>query len=148
MSKSYVITQNNMASKKQMTLKILSFLILTDVFETFIQFCFKKSAISANLLEIHNFHDAAAFVWVVIHSPFLWVALFAAFCLFTIWSTILSKIDLSVAVPVASFSYIAVPLVSAVFLGEKISTIRWSGIFFILIGVILVSISTRHKERA
>ncbi len=135
-----------MNHKKQLTFKILSFLILTDVLETFVQFCFKKSAISVDLLEINNLTGAVAFIRAIIHSPFLWVALFSVFFLFVIWSTILSKIDLSVAVPVASFSYIAVPLVSAIFLGEKISGLRWSGIFFILAGVVLVSISAKQKE--
>jgi undecaprenyl phosphate-alpha-L-ara4N flippase subunit ArnE len=65
---------------------------------------------------------------------------------FIIWSTILSKIDLSVAVPIASFSYILVPLVSIIFLHEKISALRWLGIFFILAGVIFVSLSSREKE--
>jgi uncharacterized membrane protein len=49
-------------------------------------------------------------------------------------------------VPIASFSYILVPLVSIVFLGEKISLLRWSGIIFILLGVIFVSLSTADKE--
>jgi undecaprenyl phosphate-alpha-L-ara4N flippase subunit ArnE len=65
---------------------------------------------------------------------------------FIIWSTILSKIDLSVAVPVCSFSYVTIPLVSIIFLHEKISLLRWSGIFFILVGVIFVSLSSKEKE--
>jgi undecaprenyl phosphate-alpha-L-ara4N flippase subunit ArnE len=65
---------------------------------------------------------------------------------FIIWSTILSRIDLSAAVPIASFSYILVPLVSIVFLHEKISNLRWLGIFFIILGVIFVSLSSQEKE--
>ena len=137
-----------MPKKNQVTIKIISFLALTDVLETIIQFCFKKSAISVDFLEINGLASGGAFVWTIIHSPFLWIALFSAFCLFVIWSTLLSKIDLSVAVPVASFSYIAVPLVSAIFLGEKVSLLRWSGIGFILMGVVLVSISTKYKAAA
>ena len=101
-----------MPSKKQLTFKILIFLILTDVLETFVQFCFKKSAISVDFLEIHSALDAMSFIRAIIHSPFLWVALISVFCLFTVWSTILSKIDLSVAVPVCSFSYVFIPVVS------------------------------------
>lgn len=43
----------------------------------------------------------------------------------------LSKIDLSVAVPIASFSYILIPLSSALFLGESVSLFRWIGVIFI-----------------
>jgi len=137
-----------MAAKKHVTLKIFFFLILTDVLETFIQFCFKKSAVSADALEIRTVSDVLVFIKTVIFSPFLWVALVSVLCLFMLWSTILCKIDLSVAVPVASFSYIGVPIVSMLFLHEAISLTRWFGICLILAGVILVSISTRHQERA
>jgi len=66
--------------------------------------------------------------------------------MFIIWSTILSKIDLSIAVPIASFSYILVALVSILFLHETINLLRWMGIFLILTGVIFVSVSSRVKE--
>jgi drug/metabolite transporter (DMT)-like permease len=136
-----------MAAKKHVTFKILLFLILTDFLETFVQFCFKKSAAGADLLEINNLASGVTFLKTIIPSPFLWAGLFSVLCLFIIWSTLLSKIDLSVAVPVASFSYIGVPLVSMVFLQERISLVRWFGIFFILAGVILVSLSTRSQQK-
>lgn len=136
-----------MANKKHITLKIFIFLITTDLLETLAQFCFKKSAGSAILIP-GNLREMFTFIPRVAHSPFLWLGLFSVLALFIIWSAILSKIDLSVAVPVASFSYITVPLVSAIFLGERISGLRWSGIFFILLGVILVSLSARRKENS
>ncbi len=136
-----------MSSKKHITFKILLFLIFTDVLETFAQFCFKKSAMSGNLLGINTLSEGIVFIKTVIPSPFLWVGLFSVLCLFIIWSAILSKIDLSVAVPVASFSYVGIPVVSLIFLHEKISLLRWSGICFILAGVILVSMSSRQKAR-
>jgi len=136
-----------MPAKRHITLKILLFLILTDVLETFAQFCFKKSAMSADILGIGTLTDGIVFIKTVIPSAFLWVGLFSVLCLFIIWVTVLSKIDLSVAVPVASFSYIGIPIVSMIFLHEKISLLRWLGIFSILVGVILVSMSSRGKAR-
>ena len=135
-----------MTAKRRLTFKILLFLIFTDLLETFAQFCFKKGAMGANLLGIHNFTDALLFVKTLLPSPFLWLGLVAVLFIFITWVTILSKVDLSVAVPVASFSYITIPIVSSIFLHEHISQLRWLGIFCILIGVILVSASSRHKE--
>lgn len=135
-----------MAAKRKVTFKIFVFLISTDLLETFAQFCFKKSTTCQSFSGIVTIAQAYLFIKTVIFSPFLWLALFSVLLIFTIWSTILSKIDLSVAVPVASFSYILVPLTSSIFLHEKISSIRWFGIIFILIGVILVSMSTDHKK--
>lgn len=138
-----------MPAKRRLTLKILLFLVSTDILETFAQFCFKKSAACQDFSNIATFLQGLVFIKAVVLSPFLWMALVSVFLIFVIWSTILSKIDLSVAVPVASFSYILVPLVSSIFLHEKISYTRWMGIVFILIGVIFVSMSTSHKgERA
>lgn len=136
-----------MTAKRRLTFKVFLFLIFTDLLETLAQFCFKKSASGAGLLGINNPQDALLFIQAVIPSPLLWLGLLAVLVIFITWVTILSRVDLSVAVPVASFSYITVPLVSAVFLHEHISNLRWSGIFFILTGIILVSASSRHKER-
>lgn len=135
-------------SKKKLTLKILSLLILSDIIETITHFFFKKSTYSESNFAINNLSDIAFFFKAVFFSPYLWAGLLAVILTFIIWSTILSKIDLSVAVPVASFSYILVPIVSIIFLHEKISLLRWSGIIFIIIGVILVSLSSVEKEIA
>ena len=95
---------------------------------------------------LHRPQDVLHFVSVAAANPFLWFALICVFTFFCIWTTILSKVDLSVAVPVASFSYVAVPMVSIFFLKEHIPILRWVGIFFILLGVIFVSISSHRQE--
>ena len=132
--------------RKHLTLKIFLFLVFIDLLETFAQFCFKKSALSAAGFEIKAVNDIFHFASYMIPSPFLWLGLFSVLLIFTLWSTVLSKIDLSVAVPVCSFSYISVPLVSLFFFHEKISILRWTGILIILLGVVLVSISSKQKK--
>jgi len=135
-------------SKNKLTPKILLLLISTDILETVAQFCFKKSALSGSGIEIKSFSTLALFFKLNFFSLFLWSAFVAVFILFIIWSSVLSKIDLSIAVPIASFSYILVPLVSIVFLKEKVTWLRWGGIFFIILGVISVSFSSREKRDA
>jgi drug/metabolite transporter (DMT)-like permease len=134
--------------KHKLTPKIFLSLILADVLETFHQFCFKKSALLENDPNIAGIYDLLLFFNTVFSSPFFWVGLLSLILMFIIWSTILSKIDLSVAVPVASFSYILVALVSILFLHETITLLRWAGIFLILAGVIVVSMSSQGKESA
>jgi drug/metabolite transporter (DMT)-like permease len=132
--------------KRRLTLKIFLFLILSDLLETFHQFCFKKSAILEGDPDVRGFYDILIFFKGVFSSPILWMGLLSVLLAFIIWSTVLSKIDLSVAVPVASFSYIFVALTSILFLHETITLMRWLGIFFILAGVIFVSMSSTLKE--
>lgn len=131
--------------KKKVTLKILLLLITSDVLETAIHFFFKKSALAETEFSVVDLGSAIVFLKAVFSSPFLWAGLLTAATVFIIWSTILSKIDLSVAVPIASFSYILVPVVSVIFLHEQISALRWAGISFILMGVIFVSLSSKER---
>lgn len=59
---------------------------------------------------------------------------------FLIWLYILSKNDLSTAFPIASgMLYIGILMSSTLFLHEKLTTIRIAGVFFILLGTILIS---------
>lgn len=132
--------------KKKLTLKIFLFLILTDILETLTQYCFKRGALGGSGLEVSGLGALICFLKAVFSSPFLWAGLLSVLLTFIIWSTILSKIDLSVAVPIASFSYVLVPLVSIIALHEKIGILRWLGIFLILGGVIIVSLSSQEKE--
>lgn len=132
--------------KKKVTFKILLLLIASDILESAIHFFFKKSVLTQADFAVTNLAGAAAFFKLVFSSPFLWGGLAGVVIVFIIWSTVLAKIDLSVAVPVASFSYILVPIISIIFLDEKVTILRWAGIFLILAGIILVSLSS--KERA
>ncbi|MFA5005598.1 MAG: EamA family transporter [Candidatus Omnitrophota bacterium] len=131
--------------KKKVTLKILALLVFSDILETAIHFFFKKSVLSQSGFQVTGLASAVVFIKTAFASPFLWAGVLTVICVFVIWSTILSRIDLSVAVPIASFSYILVPLVSIIFLHEQISALRWLGIIFILFGVILVSLSSKER---
>ena len=131
--------------KKKVTFKILLLLIASDVLETAVHFFFKKSTLGFSQGQVTDLVTAADFLKLVFSSPFLWVGLLTVAAVFIIWSMVLSKIDLSVAVPIASFSYILVPVVSIIFLHEQITALRWLGIFFVLAGVILVSLSSKER---
>lgn len=131
--------------KKKVTLKILLLLIACDILETAIHFFFKKSALAQSSKVIVDIATAVEFFKAIFASPFLWIGLFTVAAVFIIWSTVLTKIDLSVAVPIASFSYILVPLVSIIFLHEQVTVLRWLGVFFVLAGVILVSLSSKER---
>jgi drug/metabolite transporter (DMT)-like permease len=135
-----------MLKHRRLTPKIFLFLVLIDFLETFTQFCFKKAALAESGLQVKVLSDILHFVATMLSSPFLWSGLVSVLVIFAIWSTVLSRIDLSVAVPVSSFSYITIPLVSVIFLHESVSALRWCGISFIIFGIILVSISTKNRE--
>jgi len=134
--------------KKKLTARIFALLVFMDILETATHLCFKKSVLPEGGFYVANIVDLITFLKAAFFSPFLWLGLLSVLVTFVMWSTVLSKIDLSVAVPVCSFSYVLVPLVSIFFLGEQVNMLRWAGIFFILCGVIFVSLSSQEKEAA
>ncbi len=131
--------------KKKVTFKILLLLIASDILETAVHFFFKKSVLAQVGFSVFDLASAGFFLKAVFVSPFLWMGLLTVVAIFIIWSTVLTKIDLSVAVPIASFSYILVPMVSIIFLHEQIKALRWLGILFILVGVVFVSLSSKER---
>lgn len=144
----YISIQPNFTMKNRLTFKIISLLIFSDILETFIQFCFKKAALAGIDSRIFTVTDTFIFVKNVAASGFLWLGMLSVLIVFVIWSSVLSRIDLSVAVPIASFSYILIPITSIIFLGETVPLWRWIGIFFILLGVIIVSKSSQKDRSA
>ena len=53
--------------------------------------------------------------------------------------SLLSWADLTFVLPITACSYVLAALLGAVFLGERVSLSRWSGIALIFAGVVLVS---------
>jgi len=133
-------------NKNSLTFKILIIICGNDLLETLSHLCFKKGAGLLAGLQIHNLNDIFTFVFTTLTNGYVWLGLILVFIIFASWSTILSKIDLSLATPATSFSYVMVALVSWVFLHEHISPLRWAGILFILAGVATLSINSRKDS--
>ena len=136
-----------MTVKRRLTFKILLFLIFTDLLETFAQFCFKKGA-TARIFWNQQLARCAFIVKQSFLPRFYGLGFLAVLVIFITWVTILSKVDLTSWFLSRVSATSPFPLFHSVFLHEYISRLRWIGIFCILIGVILVSASSRHKERA
>ena len=54
------------------------------------------------------------------------------------WAVVLSRMQLSVAYPALSLTYVVIPFVSWLLLNEPISLIHWIGILLVVAGVLLV----------
>lgn len=72
-----------------------------------------------------------------------WVAVGVVFMVGWVASrlALLSWADLSYVVPVTSFSYVLSALVAEIYLGERVSALRWAGIAVITVGVALVALT-------
>jgi len=72
-------------------------------------------------------------------NAYFWIGLLIYISTFFLWMRILSKVDLSIALPIASVGYMLIPVASVFFLHEQVSILRWAGIFLIVAGVYFVS---------
>lgn len=116
--------------------KVMALVVLKDTIESFGDLFFKMGALSTgiNNVVMSNFLEFAARIT---FNPWLWIGIIFYLANFFLWIALLSRVDLSVAFPLSSLTYIIVPLLAIVFLGEKVQFVRWTGIIFIIIGVSL-----------
>ena len=61
---------------------------------------------------------------------------------------LLSRGDVSFVWPLTALSFVFSTVAAIVFLGERVSGLRWAGIVFILVGAAIITYTEKHKERA
>lgn len=125
-----------------LTLKIFLLIVLNDVGDTIAQLLMKKGLVRIGIDNI-NFGNIAEFSARNMASPLVWLGIFVFVLNFFVWIVILSRVDLSIAMPVGSTSYIFVPIAAMIFLHEHVSVLRWAGIILIAMGIHFVSQSRK-----
>lgn len=126
---------------------VILLLLLGEAIDAAAQFCFKQTALALGEPSISSASGALAFAVSALSQGYLWIGMGIVLLVFIGWGIVLSKVDLSVAMPLTSISYLFVALTSVVFLHEHISGLRWLGIGLILIGVMIVAKTSEHPEK-
>jgi drug/metabolite transporter (DMT)-like permease len=80
----------------------------------------------------------------VVTTPAVWGGLFLFGLSAVVWLAVLSRTSLSFAYPFASLSYVLILLADKFVLDETIPGLRWAGVFFIMVGIVLVA-QTPHR---
>jgi drug/metabolite transporter (DMT)-like permease len=62
-----------------------------------------------------------------------------------VWLLVLSRASLSFAYPFASLTYLLIVLADQFVLHEQVPPLRWAGVFFIMVGIVLVA-QTPHTS--
>lgn len=60
---------------------------------------------------------------------------------------LMSKSDITFLWPLTALSFVMTTLAALLFLGEKVSPVRWAGVVFIMIGAALISYSEHSKAK-
>ncbi|MFH1189933.1 MAG: EamA family transporter [Candidatus Omnitrophota bacterium] len=128
-----------------LTLRIFLLIVLNDVGDTIAQLLMKKGLNHTGIGSI-DFGNIAEFAAGAASSPLVWFGVFVFILNFFVWIVILSRVDLSIAMPVGSTSYIFVPIAAMIFLGEHVGALRWAGILLIALGIHFVSKSSKAPD--
>ena len=75
----------------------------------------------------------------VFSTPLVWLGLSCYGVSALLWLVVLSRLDLSYAYLMLASMYVLVPLVSWLFLGERIPPMRWLGMIVVVLGVVIVA---------
>ena len=79
----------------------------------------------------------------VVSTPVVWAGLFLFGLSAVVWLAVLSRTSLSFAYPFASLTYVLILLADRFALHQTIPPLRWAGVAFIMLGIVLVA-QTRH----
>jgi drug/metabolite transporter (DMT)-like permease len=75
----------------------------------------------------------------VFSTPLVWLGLGCYGVSALLWLVVLSRLDLSYAYLMLASMYVLIPLVSWLFLGERIPPMRWLGMVVVVLGVVIVA---------
>jgi len=129
--------------------RIIALVVVKDLVESVADVFFKSGTLSTGISNV-VLSNAAEFALRLSSNPIFWAGIALYLVNFFLWITLLSKVDLSIAFPMSSLTYIIVPILAIIFLGEHVAPVRWAGIFFIIAGVSLAGrgVNDNGKNRA
>lgn len=87
-------------------------------------------------------------LWRVFTNPFVLGGFISVFAGSIFWLSVLSRLELSVAYPMLSISYVIVVFLSWLIFRENVSLLRFAGVIVIVSGVALIGISYQQDRTA
>jgi len=126
---------------KQGLIFILFLIVLTSICDTINQLFLKSTINSLNASLTGSILKILRFVLKLIMIGRVWIGFLFAVLSLCIWLFVLSKADLNFAFSADSMHYIFIAFASRFVLKEKVGLKRWVGTIFIILGIILVSLS-------
>lgn len=120
---------------------ILFLIVLTSICDTINQLLLKSAINSLKISLTPNIAKILQFIIKLVRIPRVWIGFLFSVLSLCIWLFVLSKADLNFAFSVDSMHYIFIAFASGLVLKERVDLRRWAGTIFIIIGIILVSLS-------
>jgi len=119
---------------------VIFLIALTSTCDTISQLFLKTSINSLNF-SIDSVKKILGFILRLISIPWVWIGALFSLLSLLIWLIVLSNAELNFAFSVDSMHYIFIALASRFILKEKVGLLRWVGTIFIVLGIILVTLT-------
>jgi drug/metabolite transporter (DMT)-like permease len=129
-----------------LTLKLFLAIFANDAIDALAQILMKKGIVCGDAIS-WGFHGMISFVGQNAASPLVIAGITLYALNFFLWIVILTRLDLSLAVPLGSTTYALIPLASVIFLHEKISIAGVAGIFCVILGILILSKSESPAQK-
>lgn len=130
--------------KNRLTLKLFALISTADILESIADLLIKKG-INLSGTGLAGVVNIVGFLLKLSTSYLVLLGILLYIVNFFILITVLSRLELSIAFPAGSISYILVPLLSIIFLHENVTLMRWSGIICIIAGIYFISRSGKEE---
>ncbi len=121
--------------------KIILLVLAAEILGTIGHLLFKKTT---NMVEAYDLKKAGnhlRFLRDVFAKPSIWLGLAACAAGLIIWLMALAQGDLSLVYPLGSVQFVLILFSAHIFLDEKIDKMKLLGTFFVVLGIVFITLS-------
>jgi drug/metabolite transporter (DMT)-like permease len=127
-----------MTSSKPLFVKTCVLVILVAVFSAVGNVLLSKGMRQIGEMQDWSASTLAVYFVTTFTSVWIWLGIGSLLLFFVSYLLVLSWADYSFVTPAAAAGYALVPLLGHFLLGEVVTSVRWVGVAFICMGVVLV----------
>ena len=127
--------------------KLLLILLIGLVFEAVGVVLLKKGITQVGEVKQVCVAEIIRVVKAGVTNPSILLGVFFEALFFVCLLVLLAESDVSFLWPLTALSFVMTTLAALIFLGEKVSSVRWAGVIFIVIGAALISYSEHAKPK-
>lgn len=127
--------------------KLLTILIIGLVFESAGVVLLKKGMSQVGDVKVISIAEIGRVVKAGIANSQILLGVFFEFLFFISLLVLMNKSDISFLWPLTGLSFVFATFAAILFLDERVSAVRWAGVFFIVLGAALISYSEQTKGK-
>jgi drug/metabolite transporter (DMT)-like permease len=127
--------------------KLLLILLIGLVFEAAGVVFLKKGVTQLGEVKQITVAEVVRIVKAGVTSPTVLLGVFFEALFFVCLLVLMAESDISLLWPLTALSFVMTTFAALMFLGEKVSSVRWAGVAFIMVGAALISYSEHAKPK-